>query len=74
MAGAQAYNSIDTYLAPYVRMDGLDYRRVKQEIQQFRPERTLNESFGRITPYPLEMLDGFRQRIMPFFKETRLRY
>ena len=33
-AGAQSYNSLDTYLAPYIRMDRLDYRKVKQEIQQ----------------------------------------
>lgn len=43
-------------------------------IQQFRPERTLDESFEGITPYPLERLDEFRQRITPFFKECKVRY
>ena len=34
-AGAQAFSSFDTYLAPYVRTEGLDYKRVKQNIQGF---------------------------------------
>jgi ribonucleoside-triphosphate reductase len=34
-AGAQAFNSVDVYLAPFVREDKLDFRKVKQEIQQF---------------------------------------
>ena len=43
-------------------------------IQQFRPERTLDESFRGVAPYPLEKLEEFRQRIRPFFKECKLRY
>ncbi len=34
-AGAQAFNSFDTLLAPFVRRDALNYRQVKQAIQQF---------------------------------------
>ena len=34
-AGAQAFSSFDTYLAPFVRADGLDYDEVKQSIQSF---------------------------------------
>jgi len=34
-AGAQAFNSIDTYLAPFVRKDKLDYQEIKQAIQKF---------------------------------------
>jgi len=34
-AGAQAFSSFDTYLAPYVRADKLDYKTVRQQIQQF---------------------------------------
>jgi ribonucleoside-triphosphate reductase len=34
-AGAQAFNSFDTLLAPFIREDGLDYKTVKQNIQQF---------------------------------------
>ena len=34
-AGAQAFSSFDTLLAPFVREDELDYRTIKQSIQQF---------------------------------------
>jgi len=33
-AGAQAFSSFDTYLAPFVRYDGLSYQEVKQEMQR----------------------------------------
>lgn len=34
-AGAQAFSSVDTYLAPFVHKDNLSYREVKQCIQSF---------------------------------------
>lgn len=34
-AGAQAFSSFDTYLAPFVREDGLSFDEVKQAIQSF---------------------------------------
>ena len=34
-AGAQAFSSFDTYLAPFVRADNLSYLEVKQAIQSF---------------------------------------
>lgn len=34
-AGAQAFSSFDTYLAPFVKVDNLDYIQVKQCIQSF---------------------------------------
>ena len=34
-AGAQAFNSFDTLLAPFVRADKLDFKMVKQNMQQF---------------------------------------
>ncbi|MEW6441573.1 MAG: ribonucleoside triphosphate reductase [bacterium] len=34
-AGAQAFSSFDTYLAPFVRHDKITYRDVKQNIQSF---------------------------------------
>lgn len=34
-AGAQAFASVDTYLAPYIRRDGLSYDEVKQCVQSF---------------------------------------
>jgi len=34
-AGAQAFSSVDTYLAPFVRIDNLSYEEVKQNVQSF---------------------------------------
>ena len=34
-AGAQAFSSFDTYLAPFVRVDNLDYKGVKKCIESF---------------------------------------
>ena len=34
-AGAQAFSSFDTYLAPFVRVDNLSFAEVKQQIQSF---------------------------------------
>ncbi len=34
-AGAQAWSSFDTYCAPFIRYDKLDYRTVKQALQEF---------------------------------------
>jgi len=34
-AGAQAWSSIDTYCAPFIRYDGLTYKQVRQCIQEF---------------------------------------
>lgn len=34
-AGAQAWSSFDTYLAPFVRYDNLEYKQVKQALQEF---------------------------------------
>ena len=34
-AGAQAFSSFDTYLAPFVKKDNLTYKQVKQALQSF---------------------------------------
>ena len=34
-AGAQAFSSFDTLLAPYIRYDNLNFREVKQALQEF---------------------------------------
>ncbi|HAQ56466.1 MAG TPA: ribonucleoside triphosphate reductase [Acholeplasmatales bacterium] len=34
-AGAQAWSSFDTYIAPFVRYDKLEYKGVKQALQEF---------------------------------------
>ncbi|MBU3907478.1 MAG: ribonucleoside triphosphate reductase [Nanoarchaeota archaeon] len=33
-AGAQAFSSVDSYLAPFVKADNLDYKEVKQSMQE----------------------------------------
>lgn len=35
ISGAQAFSNFDTYLAPFIRHDGLTYKQVKQELQSF---------------------------------------
>ena len=34
-AGAQAWSSFDTYCAPFIRYDGLDYPTIRQALQEF---------------------------------------
>ena len=34
-AGAQALSNFDTYLAPFIRYDNLNYREVQQAMQEF---------------------------------------
>ncbi len=34
-AGAQAWSSFDTYCAPFIKYDNLDYNQVKQALQEF---------------------------------------
>jgi len=34
-AGAQAWSSFDTYCAPFIRYDGMDYHTVRQALQEF---------------------------------------
>lgn len=34
-AGAQAFSNFDTLLAPFIRYDGLNYKEVKQALQEF---------------------------------------
>lgn len=50
-AGAQAFSSFDTYMAPYVRIDGLDYARVKQYIQELIYNLNVPSRWGCQTPF-----------------------
>lgn len=50
-AGAQAFSSFDTYLAPYVRKDGLSYAQVKQAIQEFIYNLNVPSRWGSQTPF-----------------------
>jgi len=50
-AGAQAFSSVDTLLAPFVRYDGLDYDRVKQDIQKLIFGLNVPSRWGWQTPF-----------------------
>jgi ribonucleoside-triphosphate reductase len=50
-AGAQAFSSFDTYLAPYVRMDRLSYPEVLQGIQEFVYNLNVPSRWGTQTPF-----------------------
>ncbi len=50
-AGAQAFNSIDTYLAPLVRKDALNYNQVKQAVQKFVFNLNITSRWGGQSPF-----------------------
>jgi ribonucleoside-triphosphate reductase (formate) len=56
-AGAQAFSSFDTYLAPYVRVDNLSYREVRQNIQEFVYNLNVPSRWGTQTPFTNVTLD-----------------
>ncbi len=50
-AGAQAFSSVDTYLAPYIRVDNLDYEHVYQSIQELIYNLNVPSRWGSQTPF-----------------------
>lgn len=50
-AGAQAFSSFDTYLAPFVRLDHLSYREVRQNVQEFIYNLNVPSRWGSQTPF-----------------------
>ncbi len=50
-AGAQAFSSFDTYLAPYVRKDRLSYAEVRQNIQEFIFNLNVPSRWGSQPPF-----------------------
>ena len=50
-AGAQAFSSFDTYLAPYVRNDGFSFDEVKQHMQEFIYNLNVPSRWGTQTPF-----------------------
>ena len=50
-AGAQAFNSIDTYLAPFVRKDALNYNQVKQAVQKVVFNLNITSRWGGQSPF-----------------------
>lgn len=56
-AGAQAFSSFDTYLAPFVKVDKLDYHEVKQCIQSFVYGVNTPSRWGTQAPFTNITLD-----------------
>lgn len=56
-AGAQAFSSFDTYLAPFVAYDGLTYDEVKQALQEFVFNLNVPTRVGFQTPFVNLTLD-----------------
>ncbi len=50
-AGAQAFSSVDTYLAPYVRKDNLNYEQVEQCFQELIYNLNVPSRWGSQTPF-----------------------
>jgi ribonucleoside-triphosphate reductase (formate) len=56
-AGAQAFSSFDTYLAPFVKVDHLTYKEVKQSIQNFVYDVNTPSRWGTQAPFTNITLD-----------------
>lgn len=49
--GAQAFSNFDTYLAPFIYYDELDYKQVKQALQEFMFNMNIPTRVGFQTPF-----------------------
>ncbi|SNS07329.1 ribonucleoside-triphosphate reductase class III catalytic subunit [Anaerovirgula multivorans] len=56
-AGAQAVSSLDTYLAPFIHYDQLDYEQVKKALQRFVFNLNVPTRVGFQTPFTNVTLD-----------------
>ena len=56
-AGAQAFSNFDTYLAPFIRYDGLNEKEVKQALQEFIFNINIPTRVGFQTPFTNITLD-----------------
>ena len=56
-AGAQAFSSFDTYLAPFVKVDNLDYGQVKKCIESFIYGVNTPSRWGTLAPFSNITLD-----------------
>jgi ribonucleoside-triphosphate reductase len=56
-AGAQAFNSLDTLLAPFVKKDKLNYKQVKQALQEFIFGLNVTSRWGGQSPFSNITLD-----------------
>jgi anaerobic ribonucleoside-triphosphate reductase len=50
-AGAQAFSSFDTYMAPFIRLENLTYKEVRQGIQELIYNLNVPSRWGTQTPF-----------------------
>ncbi|EEH64543.1 anaerobic ribonucleoside-triphosphate reductase [Gleimia coleocanis DSM 15436] len=50
-AGAQAFSSVDTYLAPFIRLDNLNFEQVKQHLQELVFNLNVPSRWGSQCPF-----------------------
>ncbi|MCK9276363.1 MAG: ribonucleoside triphosphate reductase [Syntrophales bacterium] len=65
-AGAQAFSNFDTLLAPFIRYDGLQYRDVRQALQEFIFNINVPTRVGFQTPFTNVTLDV---KVPPFYAD-----
>jgi anaerobic ribonucleoside-triphosphate reductase len=68
-AGAQAFSNFDTLLAPFIRFDGLDYKGVKQALQEFVFNINVPTRVGFQTPFTNVTLD---LRVPEYYADQRV--
>jgi ribonucleoside-triphosphate reductase len=56
-AGAQAFSNFDTYLAPFIRYDGLSYEEVRQSMEEFIFNLNVPTRVGFQSPFSNITLD-----------------
>ena len=59
VAGAEAFSNFDTYLAPFVRYDKLNYKETKQALQEFLFNVNVPTRVGFQTPFTNITMDMF---------------
>lgn len=50
-AGAQAFSSFDTYMAPFVRLDNMTYEEIKQQMQELIFNLNVSSRWGSQCPF-----------------------
>jgi anaerobic ribonucleoside-triphosphate reductase len=79
-AGAMAFSSFDTYLAPYIKADNLSYEHVKQGLQGFVFNMNVPTRWGGQTPFSNITLDWIvpkdmeKQKVILGGKTTKFTY
>lgn len=64
VAGAEAFSSFDTYLAPFIRYDKLTYAEVKQSMQEFLFNINVPTRVGFQTPFTNITMDLFPTKMV----------